>query len=327
MLNIGPGSVLLIHHWDTDGICSASLILDHLSRENIDTWTPPLGTFYLSEEHIKKAQGYSNVIICDIALPATNVLRIAEKSNVIMIDHHHQDLIEEITHINPVSKGAKGHEYPSNTWVIKEHLDLPISLKIILGIIGDREHKIKDNPDFWSIIKSFMDNESFEFSDLLKLVYRIDSSYKVGDSEAVIRAPHILRDYTKQEEILGNKDWENNLKKLDKKLEEILSESPEMIDGVQIKRLHTSYTIISQVTRKLAWGTGKDTVVVNTGFFEDQDQFYSRSNKVDMHQLIESAKKHGYNAGGKKDVIGAIIPKKDTEKFLMETIEYIKKKR
>ena len=49
--------------------------------------------------------------------------------------------------------------------------------------------------------------------------------------------------------------------------------------------------------------------MVNTGFFADQDQLYSRSNNVDMHDLIEQAKEHGYNAGGKKDVIGAIIPK------------------
>ena len=100
-----------------------------------------------------------------------------------------------------------------------------------------------------------------------------------------------------------------------------------MIDGVQVKRLDTHYSIISQVTRRLAWDTGKDTVVINTGFFKDQDQFYSRSNIVDMQPLIESAKEHGFNAGWKKDVIGAIIPKAETESFLLETLEYIKKNR
>ena len=326
MLDIGGGSVLLIHHWDTDGICSASLILDHLQRDDIVTWTPPLGTFYLTDEHIEMAQGYSKVIICDMALPAENVQKIAEKSSVTMIDHH-QDPIEGINHINPVAHGASGEDYPSNTWVIKENLNFPVSLKIALGFVGDREQKIKDNPPFWEILCGFMANEEIEFDELLELVYRIDSSYKVGDRESVIQAPHQLTTYTKKEDILGNKEWENNLTKLEEKLEEALSEPPEEIDGVQVKRLHTPYAIISQVTRRLAWGTGKDTVVVNTGFFEDQDQLYSRSNNVDMHHLIDQAKKHGYNAGGKKDVIGAIIPKQETEKFLKETIEYIKKNR
>ena len=327
MLDIGSGSVLLIHHWDTDGICSASLILDHLQREDIVSWTPPLGTFYLTDEHIKMAQDYSNVIICDMALPAENVREIAEKSSVTMIDHHHQDPIEGIEHINPVSQGAKGDEYPSNTWVIKEHLNLPVSLKIILGFVGDREQKIKDNPPFWDILQGFMTEEGIEFDELLELVYRIDSSYKVGERESVMQAPHQLGKYSNKEDIMENNEWKNNLIKLEEKLEKVLSEPPEEIDEVQVKRLHTPFVIISQVTRRLAWGTGKDTVVVNTGFFEDQDQLYSRSNNVDMHHLIEQAKEHGYNAGGKKDVIGAIIPKQETEKFLAETIQYIKKNR
>jgi len=327
MLDIGGGSVLLIHHWDTDGICSASLILDHLQREDIVTWTPPLGTFYLTDEDIRIAQGYPNVIICDMALPAENVQKIAEKTSVIMIDHHHQDPIDGIVHINPVARGASGDDYPSNTWVIKELLDLPVSLKVILGFVGDREQKIKDNPPFWDILGAFMAELGVEFDELLELVYRIDSSYKVGDKESVMQAPHQLRAYNSRQGILENREWENNLNKLEEKLEKVLAESPEEIDGVQVKRLDTPFAIISQVTRRLAWGTGKDTVVVNTGFFADQDQLYSRSNNVDMHHLIEQAKEHGYNAGGKKDVIGAIIPKQDTEKFLAETIEYIKKKR
>ena len=273
------------------------------------------------------AQGYHNVIICDMALPASNVREIAEKTSVTMIDHHHQDPIEGIDHINPVAWGASGDDYPSNTWVIKEHLDLPVSLKIVLGFVGDREQKIKDNPPFWDILCAFMAEEGIEFEELLELVYRIDSSYKVGDRESVMQAPHQLTTYNNKEDILGNKEWENNLTKLEEKLEKVLSEPPEEIDGVQVKRLHTPYAIISQVTRRLAWGTGKDTVVVNTGFFEDHDQLYSRSNRVDMHHLIEQAKEYGYNAGGKKDVIGAIIPKQETEKFLKETIKYIKKKR
>ena len=327
MLEIEDGRVLLIHHWDTDGLCSAALLLDYFGRDDVDTWTPLLGTFYLLPEHIEMAQGYDHVVACDMALPADNIKAIAEKTRVTVIDHHHQDPIEEIEHINPVAYGASGEEYPSNTWVIKEHLGLPLSLKIILGYIGDREQKIMNNPPFWKQTQEYLEGEGVAFDDLLELVYRIDSSYKVGEREAVMLAPQQLREYETREDILANKEWAENLRKLEEKLEKVLSEPPEVVDGVQVKRLDTPYAIISQVTRKLAWGTGKDTVVVNTGFFSDQDQLYSRSNIVDMHSLIERAKKYGYNAGGKKDVIGAIIPKTDTERFLAETIEYIKENR
>ncbi|MCW4012443.1 MAG: DHH family phosphoesterase [Candidatus Bathyarchaeota archaeon] len=327
MLEIEDGRVLLIHHWDTDGLCSAALLLDYLGRDDIVTWTPLLGTFYLLPKHIEMAQDYDHVIVCDMALPSDNIRAIAKKTRVTVIDHHHQDPIEEIEHINPVAYGASGDQYPSNTWVIKEKLELSLSLKIILGYVGDREQKIKDNPPFWKQTQEYLAQEGIMFDDLLELVYRIDSGYKVGEREAVMQAPRQLRTYETRKDILANKEWKENLRKLEEKLEKVLSEPPEVIDGVQVKRLDTPFAIISQVTRKLAWGTGKDTVVVNTGFFPDQDQLYSRSNIVDMHRLIENAKKYGYNAGGKKDVIGAIIPKSDTERFLAETIEYIKENR
>lgn len=327
MLQVESGSVLLIHHWDTDGLCSAAILLDYFNRDDIVTWTPLLGTFYLLDEQIEMAQNYDHVLICDMALPVGNILRIAEKTRVTVIDHHHQDLIEDIEHINPVANGASGDQYPSCTWVIKEKLGLPLSLKIILGYVGDREQKIKDNPLFWKQTEEYLKREGIMFEDLLMLVYRIDSSYKVGEHKAVMKAPSQLREYETREDILGNEVWKENLWKLEEKLETVLSEPPEMIEGVQVKRLNTPYAIISQVTRRLAWGSGKDAVVVNTGFFVDQDQLYARSNIVDMYNLIERAKKHGYNAGGKKDVIGAIIPKQDTERFLAETIQYIKENR
>jgi hypothetical protein len=327
MLELDEGNVLLIHHWDTDGLCSAALLLDYFKRDDIETWTPPLGTFYLLDEHIEKAQQYDHVVVCDMALPAANIEKIAEKTRITVIDHHHQDPIEAVEHINPVAHGASGDNYPSNTWVIKEHLDLPVSLKTILGFVGDREQKIKDNPPFWRQVEEYLASEGVKFDDLLELVYRIDSSYKVGEREAVMKAPQQLREYVTREDILGNQEWKENLRKLDEKLEKVLAEPPEVVDGVQVKRLDTPFAIISQVTRRLAWGTGKDTVVVNTGFFRDQDQLYSRSNIVEMHKLIERAKKYGYNAGGKKDVIGAIIPKSETVRFLAETIEYIKENR
>jgi hypothetical protein len=200
-------------------------------------------------------------------------------------------------------------------------------LHVLLGFIGDREQKIKDTPPFWGMVQGYMSDHGVSFDELLELVYLIDSSYKVGDRDSVAEAPHLLRQYNSRKDILGNEKWKANLENLEKKLDKVLAEPPEEVNGIQLKRLDTPFAIISQVTRRLAWGTGKDTVVVNTGFFEDQDQLYSRSITVDYHGLITRAKELGFNAGGKKDVIGAIIPKPETEKFLEETINYIKKTR
>jgi len=41
------GKGLLIHHWDTDGICSARLILESLRDKEIINVTPKIGNYYL----------------------------------------------------------------------------------------------------------------------------------------------------------------------------------------------------------------------------------------------------------------------------------------
>jgi len=126
--------------------------------------------------------------------------------------------------------------------------------------------------------------------------------------------------------IRSNENWSDNLKLFETKMDEILLQPPEEIRGTLVKKLDTKYSLVSAVTRSIAWSTGRNTVVVNTGFFPDRDQIYSRSSTHDMQPLIISAKKQGYNAGGKTDVIGAIIPKEKTKSFVKEILDYFSKK-
>ena len=116
------------------------------------------------------------------------------------------------------------------------------------------------------------------------------------------------------------------LVRIQEKLAEILEEPTEDRGGVLVKRLDTGYAVISTVTRRIAWGTGRDTIVVNTGFFPGHDQLYSRSSRLDMQPMIERARELGFNAGGKSDVLGAIVPKEETESFVEELLSFFKEK-
>jgi hypothetical protein len=324
MLDELVGECLIIHHWDTDGICSATLLLNHLEQP-IDNITPSLGAFYLSPQEIEKAQQYDYVIIADMALPEKNIKTITEKSHVIIFDHHHQKPIKTVEHINPVAQGNDPKHYPSCTWVLKNALRLPISLYVILGIVGDREHKIKQDPKLFSIIENYLEKEQISFETLLELCELINSNYKVGDKTGVEEAPLLLQEYESYKDILSNPHWKEKKEMYDAKLDEQLRDPPQEDNGILVKRLDTGYSIISSVTRKIAWGTSKDTIVVNEGFFPHHDQVYCRSQDKDLKHMISKAKKHGYNAGGKTDVLGAIVPKNKTDEFLSELKKYLKK--
>jgi len=319
------GKGLLIHHWDTDGVCSAALIMERLKDKEIENWTPTLGAFYLTEEQIEWASNYDFVIVADMSLPEENLKAISKKTQVIHIDHHHQQPLDFLHHFNPVAKGESTDNYPSNTWVVKELFDLDISLYIVLGFIGDRENKIKDNEKFWEITQQFCSEHNLSFDDLVELVQLIDSNYKVGDKTAVEEAPRLMLGNEHPSFVRSKGNWSDNLKLFESKMDETLSQPPDEVRGTLVKRLNTRFAVISAVTRSIAWSTGRNTIVVNTGFFQDRDQLYSRSSTHDMHSLITSAKKQGFNSGGKTDVIGAIIPKEKTESFIEEILDYFSK--
>jgi hypothetical protein len=320
---IGEG--LIIHHWDTDGICSATLLLNQIEQP-LDNITPSIGAFYLSNEEVEKAKKYDFVIIVDMALPENNIKKIAEKTRVIIFDHHHQNPIKQVEHINPVAIGNNPRDYPSCTWVLKKTLELPLTLYVILGLVGDREQKILQDSRFKSIMDKYTEKEQLSFEILIELVKLLDSNYKVGDKDGVEEAPLLLQKYESHKEILSNHDWIEKKGRYEAKIEEVLKEPPYEENGILIKELKTEYSLISSVTRRIAWGTGKDTIVVNKGFFPQHDQIYCRSQIKDMKPMISIFKVYGYNAGGKTDVLGAIVPKKKTEKLVSELKRYILKK-
>ena len=95
----------------------------------------------------------------------------------------------------------------------------------------------------------------------------------------------------------------------------------EIVNGILIKRIKSKCNIISTVAREL-WKKNDYVIVINDKFFEKDSQVYVRGK--DVYHLIDLAKSKGYVAGGKKNVVGAIVPKKECEEFVEIILEKIK---
>jgi len=323
MLEKLKGKGILIHHWDTDGICSARLLLKHLPDKDIINKTPEIGNYYLTEEELENYSKYDFVIVADMSLPENNVLKLAKNAQVMIFDHHLGKVIKQVFHHNPVIKGENPDEYPSASWIINDFLGNKINLFALLGIVGDYEQKIKNNKKFFKIINEFCQNNNLTFDDMLKMVYLLDSNYKLGDKKTVEEAPHFLLKNGSAEDILNNTQWNENFTKLDEELTKQLNILPDEKDGIILKRMNTPYNIISTITRKIAWSSGKNTIVINTGFFDDKDQIYVRSKK-NAEPMIQRGKALGFKCGGKKEVLGAIVPKDKTDSFVQEILDFLK---
>ena len=317
------GRGLLIHHWDTDGICAARILLEQLSDKDITNKTPEIGNYFLTESELNEYSKYDFIIITDMSFPRDNILKLAKNAEVSIFDHHLGDEIKEAFHKNPIIQGEKPDNYPSASWIVNQYLGNDVNLFALLGIVGDHEQRIKNNGPFYKAITNFCKNNNLNFDDMLKMVYLLDSNYKIGDKNAVEQAPYLILRHNSAKYILENHQWNKNLTKLNEEITKQLEKPAEKINGIILKKINTSYNIISTITRKVAWVEGKNTVVINTGFFDDKDQIYMRSKK-NAEPIIQKGKALGFKCGGKKEVLGAIVPKDKTDSFVQEILDFLK---
>lgn len=156
----------------------------------------------------------------------------------------------------------------------------------------------------------------------MRIVELIDSNYKVGERDKVLDAVHFIRtNKSSPQAILENSEWKENLQDLEAEVEE-QGNMPVTFEGdIAIQEINTKCNIISSLTRKLAWNNdSRVAIVVNRGYFENDDQMYIRAGQPDviLQPIIDSAKDRGYSAGGKREVAGIVLPKEDTDDFMNE---------
>ncbi|NLB34330.1 MAG: hypothetical protein GX817_00670 [Elusimicrobia bacterium] len=122
--------------------------------------------------------------------------------------------------------------------------------------------------------------------------------------------------------ILQNKDWILKLEKVKKEVDFMIGRpADELIgDALEIRKISTSYSLISELTRRLAEKTDKDFVLVaDLGFFEEFVQIYirrSEKNNFSTDIFRETALSLGARVGGKEEVAGIIIDRIDFEAYL-----------
>ena len=317
------GQGLLIHHWDTDGLCSAALLMKHVADHTLATMTPSIGHYYLTETELHRCFSYDYLIIVDMSLPEQQIFQLAENiPKVLIFDHHVGRHLENVFHHNPIILGEDPDKYPSTSWIINKFLNNPVNLLSLLGVIGDHDHTIVHNSAFYNIILTFCQDNHCAFQDMQRAVDLLDSNYKINNKEAVEEAPQFLRQCHSLNEILSHTLWKDNLHYLEKEIDRQFSTPYEDKGGIIVTTLDTPLNIISTIARMLARQHDRPVVVVNTGFFKDQDQVYVRTS-TNLEPLIQRGRSLGFRCGGKKEVFGAVLPKQCTPVLMEEIMNFL----
>jgi hypothetical protein len=321
-------SGLLIHHWDTDGICSAALLYEFLSTNDtqVVTSTLQIGNYRLTPSIYEKAQNFEFIIIADIAVLKQDVVKLQQVTNaqIFLFDHHLQDHMSGVLNFNPTLSGENGAKYPAAAWFINDLLNNEINILPILGVIGDLGTKIKQNKVIFQEITAYIDSLDIKFSELLDMIELIDSNFKIQNKKEVENAVFTLLQFKDDPKcILTYEKWRTNLKLLDDEFKRLITQKPSYKKNhILLFEIDTKYDLISAVTRHLALHTkenkDKTVIVINNGLFPDDVQLYiRRSNGLsNSRKLIEMARGIGYSAGGKSDVFGSVFPKDEKNTFL-----------
>ena len=185
---------LVIHHWDTDGLCSAALLArffsKHLSQIKLDFLTPTINNYYLlptEVESIEKAN-YNFIVTCDINFSEKEIKNLSSicPTKVFVFDHHKQTPYKEVFYYNK--------PYPSCSLVIVEYLQQKIDLLTSLGAIGDKEEKIKKEQQYWPIIQKKLEKDNITLAEALHMRNLLDSCYMTNDYYSLNEAISILQD-------------------------------------------------------------------------------------------------------------------------------------
>jgi single-stranded DNA-specific DHH superfamily exonuclease len=311
-------TTLIVHHWDTDGICSASIvasILDYLG-ESWKNITPPIGLFDFDERIWGEIDRATDIFVLDL-----NVPKLIEKidKNVTFIDHHIQPKIDKpnVEHVNPIVDGKSEKDYPSASWVISDYFSIWNHLSA-LGALGDVGDRLFD----WDIGKKALQlllKSGLQKKDAIKLVSMLDSNYIVMDRIGVEKSVKTLIE-SEPTDLLENSKWLKNLNLIEKDVWKALSNAESRKNYTKIE-FKSRYNIISKVVRKAVWVMGHKVVVAVNREFGDCAQLYLRikpelAESVNVPAIINELKLKGFNVGGKRDVLGLICPKQRIDEAL-----------
>ena len=307
---------LIVHHWDTDGVTSAALLVKALGLEEFTNMTAPIGEFRFDERIWDAIERAEKLYVLDFNVPGE-----VEKVRIpaLFIDHHTQPRIGNplVEQVNP---SLDGGYYPSCSLVVSEHFGIWNAWSA-LGAVGDVGGKAFEI----ETVNKLLRKANLSRTEVLRLVELIDSSYIAMEREAVEGAVGILLENDVRD-LLEYEPWIKKADAIRDAIESALS-SVEERNGFAFVGFESPFNVISKVARKLVWEMDYRGAVVVNGNFHGKAQVYFRispeeAQRVDMGEVIARLKELGTNAGGKREVLGCVCERDKIEDVLKIIEEY-----
>ncbi|WFO75999.1 hypothetical protein J4526_03895 [Desulfurococcaceae archaeon MEX13E-LK6-19] len=299
--------VIIIHHWDSDGVSSAAIFSKILCNAEKYFMVPEIGfyDFRAIDVNLLSSREPDVVIILDYGLPVSEIDKIGSvvSSRVYVIDHHVTNVCTDYS-CNPVACGLSELDYPSTTWVIHEFIKLEnVDDLVALGIIGDLGGVREDH---WSVkwVLEVAEKHGLTLRDFYEAVKKIDSCYKLLDRECIDYARNLLEEQGVHG-ILKDGVLEEKKNLVEEENNSIINNIKpiEILGQIIVYSINKNMYITSSIGRQLAY-MNKDRIIMLRHKIPalNTEYVYVRSYKYNLRQVLEELKKQKLYVGGKDHV-------------------------
>ncbi len=346
--------VIILHHWDMDGISSAAIIskiIEHERGEPADEVKIPDERAYHLEENDKELiENTEKLIILDFNLKADELEELSEEldSDVLVVDHHGFDRVpdEEIDFVNPRVQDKEVYVPCSKICLdIANMFDLDENIDWIAGLGIIQDFGVETCPEIFDELKE--KHEAFFPEDLTQENLAKKCEYGRYSSVLNIKPYRDSKHYSSlaYQALMNSK----NLKELEaqeeyRKVYEVYLEMQEEFNDVmenyeeerEIDRekmiiffeLKSDFNITSSIATNMSTKTPDWIHLVIQKDDEINISARCQSGRVDLGDLLpsalpEKAKEEGAEAGGHKKAAGASMKKEYFEEFKENLVELV----
>lgn len=319
-----PKKVLLVHHWDTDGLASAALLLDAIAEWSPATQVvlmhPTINNYFLTMTEYEYADSVRPdlIVVVDLNFPLDVFEQLEKVAQVFVFDHHVQTAKID-------RPGLQSVVYPGCSMLLNDYLMKPLSLVGVMGMVGDQEDRIKDRSDFYPQVEEMMKQYDVTFDEILWMTKFLDTMYMIGDDEGLVYAIELLR--TNPAGALTDERLLNNHKELSEALNEVLSQPMQEIGPfIRYLPIQTDYSLTSEVTRAKSRQYPDEVIITDQVRGEDATLYVRRRRApIDLSCVVDLAREKGFNAGGKPEVAGVVLPSRALDAFRQEVVALLMK--
>ena len=322
--NISPkDNIAIIHHDDSDGVCSAILFDNYCKNKGAKTKN---FYYHLGETKSKSLplKQFNKIIITDISSKdIQNQLKDIKNKKIFYTDHH--PIYPTPKYITAYLTAKQGYIPSSRTTY---ELTKGKKFLAMLGLIADSGNLYKENNSF---IKKSLKQFNLTLEEFQKNYSHIFSDTLIYLEKSPQKAYKILSEISSLQEISKLKKYANKVEKDIVKTVKKAKQKSEKINGINIYKINPKYKIKGIVAAILSReNTAEPHIFLSIKTSNPKILGISarhNSDNANLPQLLEFASKNLKNSvcGGHKRASGGQVRKQDLKKFKQNLKNYVKK--